>query len=92
MPSIDSKIRYIQKLAEQKKTIPNRYFSDDLLNQILAWKEDRNRLIHALLKQQLEHNEVSNHASQGKRLVDGLRKRAGNFNRAMDRRKAKEIR
>ena len=89
-PTIDSKIRYIQKLAEQKKSLPNKYFSDDLLDRILAWKDERNRLIHALLKQQLAHNEVSGLASQGKQLVDALRRRAGNYNRAMDRKKAKE--
>ena len=89
-PTIDSKVRYIQKLAEQKNTLPNKYFSDDLLERILVWKEDRNRLIHALLKQQLGHNEVSELAAQGKLLVDELRKRAGNYNRAMDRRKAKK--
>ncbi len=88
--TIDSKVRYIQKLAEQKKTLPNKYFSDDLLDRILAWKEDRNRLIHALLKQQLGHNEIRELAAQGKQLVDELRKRAGNYNRAMDRRKAKK--
>ena len=90
-PGIDSKIRYIQKLAEQKKTFPNKYFSDDLLDRILVWKEDRNRLIHALLKQQLEHNEVTRLAAQGKQLVDELRNRANKYNRAVDRRKAKEL-
>lgn len=89
-PGIDSKIRYIQKLAEQKKTIPNKYFSDDLLDRILIWKEERNRLIHALLKQQLEHNEVTGLAAQGKQLVDELRNRANKYNRAADRRKAKD--
>ena len=88
-PNIDSKIRYIQKLAEQKKSLPNKYFSDNLLDRILAWKEDRNRLIHALLKQQLEHNEIRMLAEQGKQLVDELRKRAGNYNRLIDRRKEK---
>lgn len=89
-PTIDSKIRYIQKLAEQKKSIPNKYFSDDLLDRLLTWKEDRNRLIHALLKQQLEHNEVTELAAQGKQLVDELRNRANKYNRAADRRKSKD--
>ena len=88
--TIDSKIRYIQKMAEQKNTLPNKYFCDDLLARILTWKEDRNRLIHALVKQQFEHNEISMLAEQGKHLVDELKKRAGNYNRAIDRRKAKE--
>ena len=89
-PNIDSKIRYIQKIAEEKKTLPNKYFSDTLLNDILQWKEDRNRLIHALLKQQLEHGEVGELAAKGKQLADALRTRAGSYNRSADRQKAKE--
>ncbi len=90
-PTLNSKIIYIQRQMESnRKDLLNRYFSDDLLDRILAWKEDRNRLIHALLKQQLGHNEVTELASEGKRLVDKLRNRAGNYNRAIDRRKAKD--
>ena len=86
-PNIDSKTKYIQKLAENRKDLLHKYFPDDLLDRILAWKEDRNRLIHALLKQQLEHNEIRTLAEQGKLLVDELQKRAGNNNRLIDRRK-----
>ena len=67
----------------------HKYFYDELMDRILTWKEDRNRLIHALLKQQLEHNEIRTLAGQGKQLVDELRKRAGNYNRSIDRRKEK---
>lgn len=89
-PTLNSKIIYIQKQMEaNRKDLLHRYFSDDLLDRILAWKEDRNRLIHALVKQQLEHNEIRTLAEQGKRLVDELRKRSGNYNRAMDREKEK---
>ena len=55
--SFESKVRYIKKLAENKKDPLNKYFSDDLLDQVLAWEEERNRLIHALLKQDFAHNE-----------------------------------
>ena len=86
-PTLNSKIVYIQKqMQANRKDLLHKYFSDDLLDRILVWKEDRNRLIHALLKQQLAHNEISDLAAQGKQLVDELRKRAGNFNRAIDRR------
>ena len=88
-PNIDSKVKYIQKLAENRKDTLHKYFADDMLTELLTWKEERNRLIHALLKQQLEHNEVSTLAEQGKQLVDELRKRAGNYNRAIDKRKEK---
>ena len=86
-PTLNSKIEYIRKQKDSnRKDLLNRYFSDDLLDRILVWKEDRNRLIHALLKQKLEHNEVRSLAEQGRELVNELRKRAGNYNRAADRR------
>lgn len=88
--NIGSKIKYLQKRAENKKDILHKYFSDDLLAHILDWKDERNRLIHALIKQQLAHNEVSDLAAHGNELVKALRTRAGNYNRAIERQKAKD--
>ena len=84
-PNLDTKDKYIQKRAENRKSILHQYFSDGLLDQILVWKEDRNRLIHALLKQQLAHNEVRRLAEQGNELAKTLRSRARSYNRAADR-------
>ncbi len=85
-PTIDSKVKYIKSQAlSNRKSILFKYFSDDLLDDILAWKDDRNRLIHALLKQQFAHNEIKELAEQGNNLVVKLRNRAGNCNRAMER-------
>ena len=89
-PSIESKIDYIKKIAENKKDISHKYFSDGLLDEILVWKEDRNRLIHALLKQQLQHNELHELAAKGNVLVNELRNRSGNYTRAVERRKQKQ--
>ena len=89
-PTINSKVKYIQKLAAFNNDLLHKYFADNLLDQVLIWKDERNRLIHALLVQQFEHNEVSTLAERGKQLVDELRKRAGYYNRAIDRRKMKE--
>lgn len=88
-PNIDSKVKYIQKRAENKKDILNKYFSDDLLQRILIWKDERNRLIHALLKQELEHNEVNELAVQGSELVKRLKTKTANYNRAIEKQKAK---
>lgn len=86
-PTIDSKVRYIEKRAENKSDLLHRYFADDLLANILAWKEERNRLIHALLKQQFAHNEISTLAQKGNELVKALRTRSGSHNRAADARR-----
>lgn len=84
-PTITSKIRYIQKRATNRKHILNKYFSDDLLDRILSWKDERNRLIHALLLQQLAHNEVRDLAMQGNELTRTLRSRSGALNRAIEK-------
>ena len=90
-PALNSKIIYIKKQIEcDKKNLLNKYFSDDLLNRILTWKGDRNRLIHALLKQKIEHDEIPMLAEQGKQLADELRNRTRSYNRAMDRKKEKD--
>ena len=86
-PTINSKVRYIQKRADNRKHILNKYFSDDLLDKILTWKDERNRLIHALLLQQLAHNEVRALAEQGNELVRILRSRSGAMNRAIEKQK-----
>ena len=87
-PTINSKVQYIQKRAENKKDLLHRYFSDDLLERVLAWKEERNRLIHALLKQQFEHNEIAVLATKGNELVKALRSKSGRYNRAIEKAKA----
>lgn len=91
-PGIHSKINSIKKLAEQKKSLPNKYFSDDLLDNILEWKDERNRMIHALMKQSLTTEFLESLAIQGKEYARTLTNRSGSFRRAIEReeRKSKE--
>jgi len=89
-PTINSKVQFIRKHAENKKDPLHKYFSDDLLDQILLWKDERNRLIHALLKQQLAHNEICELAMQGNELVKTLRSKSSSYNRAVEKAKAEQ--
>ena len=86
-PTINSKISYIQGRVNSGDKLLCKYFSDDLLDQVLIWKEERNRLIHALLKQQFEHNEITELATRGNDLVKKLRSKSGNYNRAVQKEK-----
>ena len=81
--TIDSKIRYIQKMAEQKNSLPNRYLADGTLQRILVWKEARNRMVHALLKQAVSGSELAALAAEGKDLACNLRTKVNNLNRAI---------
>ena len=84
-PTLNSKTNYIKLQANSGDKLLKKYFPDTLLDEILAWKEERNRLIHALLKQILSTVEVSEIAYTGERLTKELRTRATNFNRAVER-------
>ena len=83
--TLEKKIGYIKEIAREKKSLAYRYFSDSLLDEIMVWKEERNRLIHALLKQTLTTEEVSKIAHTGERLTKEIRTRATNFSRAVER-------
>lgn len=54
------------------------------------YKEQFKRLIHALLKQQLAHNEVRRLAEQGNELAKTLRSRTKSHNRVADRNRGPE--
>lgn len=83
--TLDSKIRYIQKMAEEKKSPANRYLADGTLQRIREWKEERNRMIHALMKQALADDELAKLANTGKELACNLRTKVNNLNRAIKR-------
>lgn len=84
-PSIDSKIKEILKCRSNRKDLMYRYFADDLLDNILVWKEERNRMVHALLKQELTSEELVNLALQGKEYARVFCNRATNYRRALER-------
>lgn len=91
-PTLSSKIIYIKRLSESnRKDLLNRYFSNDLLDKIMCWKDDRNRMIHALLKQQFKKDEVAAFSAKGKELVTALRNKSGNYSRAVERKQQREL-
>lgn len=89
--SIDKKLKKIKKLAEQKKSLPQKFFSDSLVDDILTWKETRNELIHALMKKALTTAELEKAAVDGRDYARELANRATGYKRAVERRKNKSV-
>ena len=86
-PGIAQKLNKIKTIAREKKSLPNRYFSGELIDRILEWKDNRDRMIHALLKQQLSTEELVQIAEEGKSVTRELCNKANNYKRAVERRK-----
>ncbi len=83
--SIQKKKNLIAKMADEKKSLAHKYFSDDILSRIIAWKNKRNDLIHELLKQSLHTEDIQMFAVQGQLLAKEISNRAKLFNRNMER-------
>ena len=88
--SIDAKVKKVAKIAEEKKNPAHRYFPSDLTDGILAWKDKRNRLIHALLKQSLHSEYLLQVAEEGETLVKQLCSKSTTHRRALEREAAKK--
>ena len=83
--SLDVKIKKVAKLAEEKKNPAHRYFPLELTDGILAWKEKRNQLIHALLKQSLHSENLLEVAEEGERLTRQLCSKTTSHRRTMEK-------
>ena len=81
--SIDRKLKKIKKIAEEKGSLANRYFSDLFIDDVLAWKEKRNQMIHALMKQSLTTEMLETLALQGKEMARELCNRSNKYKRAV---------
>jgi len=87
--SIDAKLRKVKTISREKESLPYRYFQEDFVDLIVEWKEERNRMIHALLKQNLSTEELVELALQGRYLARQLSNKANTYKRAVERRKQK---
>lgn len=83
--TLNSKVTYINGQVASGDKLLKKYFSDNLLSNILEWKETRNQLIHALLKQNLTTEYLADIAYQGSELTKMLRNRTNSFNKAIER-------
>ena len=83
--SIYKKLSKIKKIAEQKKSLAEKYFSDDLIDRILVWKDLRNDYIHKLMKQTFHTGDLLIIAEEGEQLARQLSNRASNYKKAVER-------
>ena len=63
------KLNRISEIARGKKSLLGKYITVETVEEIKAWKDERNRLIHALLKQDLTTEELEQIANEGQRLT-----------------------
>lgn len=88
--SLDRKLRKIKGILQDKSVLCGKYLQSELLEQVGTWKEARNRKMHALMKGIHTTEELSSLAEEGKALARALCTGAGNYKRAVERKRKRE--
>lgn len=83
--SIDAKINKIVKIAENRNGLAHRYFKPEFMIKLTEWKNRRNSLMHALMKQKLTTNELKEFSEEGMQLVKDLSRLSRNYKSMLER-------
>lgn len=87
--SIEKKINKVRAISGESKGLAVKYFAPDFLDSIETWKNRRNPLIHALMKQQLTTEGLWELAIEGQTIVKELSRLSQNYKRAVERKARK---
>ena len=83
--SLDGKIKKLADMAREKKGLLRKYFTMEIWEDILSWKELRNQLIHALMKQIFHSHDLEKIVMDGLALIKILNNKSSLYNRAVDK-------
>lgn len=83
--TLNGKLSKIKEMQREKKGLVKKYFSDELIAEISKWKEERNRLIHALMKQLLHTEDLESVALQGEKIAKTVSGKTKGYNNALNK-------
>jgi KaiC/GvpD/RAD55 family RecA-like ATPase len=81
--TLAKKLNRISELHRNKSGLVKKYIPEDVIGGIREWKNERNRLIHALLKQELHTEDLEKIALDGQTLANGLSNKINSLKRAI---------
>lgn len=88
--NIGKKISKIRDLIREKKHPLNRYITAEQLDQITAWKDKRNPLIHALMKQSMTTESIAELADEGRDIIKTLNSKSSSYRKYTERQERKK--
>ena len=87
---ITGKIKGLKKLLAEEEHPLGRYLTEEQLDQITAWKDKRNPLIHALMKQSMTTESLAELAEEGRKIAKVLNSKTTSYRRYMERQAEKK--
>ena len=83
--TLNKKLSRISELQRNKKGILKNYISVELIESIHEWKNERNKLVHALLKQETTAEELKEFSERGLLIVKTLNSKVTSYRRKMEK-------
>ena len=83
--TLNKKLNRLSEMQRSKNGLMRKYFSDDLIQSIYEWKDDRNPMTYALLKLSLHTEDVQGIAETGCKIVKALNSKTSSYNRALEK-------
>lgn len=84
------KLDRVKALTQNKKGLAHRYFNDGILDEVDDWRSARNDIVHRLMSQSADFNQLHAYAARGQELTKTLRNKARSFNRMVDKQTSTE--
>ncbi|MCD7717265.1 MAG: hypothetical protein LUI39_12595 [Lachnospiraceae bacterium] len=78
--TLNKKLGRLKEMQRQKNGLVRRYFSDELFDEIYAWKDERNVLIHSLMNQTLHKEDLKELAERGQKIIKTVSSKASLYN------------
>lgn len=83
--SLNKKLNRIKEMQREKTGLMKKHFPDELINDVCEWKEERNRLIHALMKQLLHTEDLESVALRGEKIAKAVSNKTKIYNNALSK-------
>lgn len=81
--SLNAKLKRIEEMQRDKRGLTRKYFSDEIIEEVSVWKEDRNQLIHALMKQSIHTEDLECVALKGQEIAKAISNKTKIYNNAL---------
>ena len=83
--TLNKKLNRLSEMQRNKKGLVRKHISEELIQSIYNWKNERNPMTHTLLKLDLCTEDMRAIAQEGQRIVKNLNSKVSSYNRAMDK-------
>lgn len=83
--TLNKKLNRVSEIQRNKTSVLRKYITEEMIVEIHSWKNDRNPIVHSLLKLELHTEDLKSIAEKGQDITKKLCSKVTSYNRALDK-------